>query len=274
MHIWGADSPNRRWPPPAHGLKPAPHRQVAISADALLQDMQDAGVDRALLVPPSWEGDRNDLVLDAVKMHPERFRCAGRLDLRDPSASEWISSWRHQAGMLALQLTFQTPLFQKPLIQGEIEWLWSAAERAGLPLTVYIPNALMPVIDRVVRAHPGLSIIINHFGLAGGRRDDDAFADFGNLLALRTYPNVAVKASCLPFYTTQPYPFPNLHEYIRKAYDAFGPKRLFWGTDLSRLPCSYYQGVTLFTEELPWLLPSDKDWIMGRGVCEWLDWQT
>jgi predicted TIM-barrel fold metal-dependent hydrolase len=130
----------------------------------------------------------------------------------------------------------------------------------------------VPVIDRVAEAHPGLSIVINHFGLAGGSRDDDAFTDFGNLLALRKHPNVAVKASCLPFYTTQPYPFRNLHDYIRRAYDAFGPKRLFWGTDLSRLPCAYRQGVTLFTEELPWLLRSDKEWIMGRGVCEWLGW--
>jgi L-fuconolactonase len=272
VHIWGADAPDRRWPPPAHGLKPTPHRQVPISAAALLQDMRSAGVDRAIVVPPSWEGERNDLVLDASRVHPDRFRFAARYDLADPSAPEWISAWRRQSGMLALQLTFQTPLFQKPLIDGEIDWLWAAAERAGLPLTIYLPNALMPVIDRVARAHPGLSIVINHFGLTGSRRDDDAFTDFANLLALGKCPNVAVKASCLPFYTTQPYPFRNLHDPIRKAYDAFGPKRLFWGTDLSRLPCSYRQGVTLFTEELPWLTPSDQEWIMGRGICEWLGW--
>jgi predicted TIM-barrel fold metal-dependent hydrolase len=234
--------------------------------------MQAAGVYRAVLVPPSWEGDRNDLVLDAVTKHPDRFRYAARHDLLDPAASEWILSWRRQAGMVALQLTFQTPLFQKPLIDGEIEWLWSAAEIAGLPLTIYLPNALMPTIDRIARAHPALSIVINHFGLAGGRRDEESFADFENLLALKKYPNVAVKASCLPFYTTQSYPFSNLHTYIRQAYDAFGPKRLFWGTDLSRLPCSYRQGVMLFTEELPWLSSSDKEWVMGRGLCEWLGW--
>jgi hypothetical protein len=30
--------------------------------------------------------------------------------------------------------------------------------------------------------------------------------------------------------------------------------------------------VTLFTEELPWLSESDKELIMGRALCEWLDW--
>ena len=28
----------------------------------------------------------------------------------------------------------------------------------------------------------------------------------------------------------------------------------------------------LFTEELPWLSASDREWVMGRGVCEWLGW--
>jgi hypothetical protein len=28
----------------------------------------------------------------------------------------------------------------------------------------------------------------------------------------------------------------------------------------------------MFTEEMPWLTAEDKEWIMGRGVCEWLRW--
>jgi hypothetical protein len=33
------------------------------------------------------------------------------------------------------------------------------------------------------------------------------------------------------------------------------------------------EGVTMFTEEIPWLSAGDKEWIMGRGVCEWLGWK-
>jgi L-fuconolactonase len=28
----------------------------------------------------------------------------------------------------------------------------------------------------------------------------------------------------------------------------------------------------MFTEALEWLAPEDKEWIMGRGLCEWLGW--
>ena len=266
VHVWAAERPDRPWPQNVHGEKPKPHRPIPITPTSLLQEMKEAGVDRTILVPPSWEGDRNDVVLDGCRQYPDRYRFAARIDIRDRSTESWIASWRQNAGMLALQLTFQVPAFQEPLVNGELEWLWSACERAGLPLTLYLPNALMPEIDKVATRHPDLNIVINHFGLTGSRRDDDAFTDFGNLLSMSRHPNVAVKASCLPFYSTQPYPFRNLHPYIRQAFDAFGPKRMFWGTDLSRLPCSYRQGVTMFTEELPWLQGSDMEWVMGRGI--------
>jgi hypothetical protein len=29
----------------------------------------------------------------------------------------------------------------------------------------------------------------------------------------------------------------------------------------------------MFTEELPWLSGRDKDLVMGRAVCAWLDWK-
>src|SRR5262245_41481246 len=100
--------------------------------------MDSAGVHRTILVPPSWEGERNDVVLAACKAYPERFRFAARLAFNDPAGRDFISSWRTQAGMVALQLTFQNALFQKPLLNGEVDWMWAAAERAGLPLKVYI----------------------------------------------------------------------------------------------------------------------------------------
>lgn len=271
-HIWAAESPQRPWPQVNAAVRPAPHRAQPITAESLLQEMDAAGVDACIVVPPSWEGDRNDVALDAVRRHPQRLRFIGRLDLRAPDARDWVAAWRSMEGMLGLQLTFQAPLFQEPLLRGELDWLWPQAERAQLPLTIYIPNRLMPVIADVAQRHPALKIVINHFGLAGSARDEAAFADFAQLLALKRFPSLAVKASCLPFYTTQRYPFPLLHGYIRQAFDAFGPERLFWGTDLSRLPCSYREGVTLFTEQLPWLRGNDLELVMGRGIRQWLDW--
>jgi predicted TIM-barrel fold metal-dependent hydrolase len=83
---------------------------------------------------------------------------------------------------------------------------------------------------------------------------------------------VALKATGAPSYSSEPYPYRNIHPYLRQMYDAFGPERMFWGTDITRMPCTWRQCVTLFTEELPWLTDRDKELIMGRAVCDWLDW--
>jgi hypothetical protein len=60
---------------------------------------------------------------------------------------------------------------------------------------------------------------------------------------------------------------------IHAVYDAFGPERMFWGTDLSLLPCSYREGITHFSEELPFLSAPDKQLIMGEAICRWLGWK-
>jgi L-fuconolactonase len=79
-------------------------------------------------------------------------------------------------------------------------------------------------------------------------------------------------SSALPCYVTEAYPFPRLHPHIRRVVETFGPERVFWGTDLTRLPCPYRQAVTSFAEELDFLSDADRDWVMGRGIAEWLNW--
>ena len=85
--------------------------------------------------------------------------------------------------------------------------------------------------------------------------------------------NVAIKATGAPSYSSQPYPYRNIHDHLKKIYDAFGPARMFWGTDITRMPCSWKQCVTMFTEELPWLKGRDLDLVMGQAVCDWIGWK-
>jgi L-fuconolactonase len=162
----------------------------------------------------------------------------------------------------------------KPLLaEGHADWIWKEAEEAGVPIYVLVHHDTVHVIDAIAKRHPDLKLVMDHLALSSSQKDEAAFENFDKLLAIAKRPNVAAKVSALPCYSTDKYPYPTLHKYIRQAYDAFGPQRLFWGTDLSRSPIPYRQHVTLFMEELPWLSESDKEWIMGRGVCEWLGWR-
>jgi L-fuconolactonase len=267
VHIWGADTPERPWPAGGHARA---HRPQPFSKDDLLREMDAAGIARVVIVPPSWEGDRNDLALEAARLHPDRLAVMGRppLEAGDPHA---LDHWRDQPGMLGIRVTTAGAGARELFTEPDGDWLWAAAERNGLPAMVSVPG-LLPAIDRIAERHPELRLVIDHLALVRDAKDEAAFADLPQLLALAKRPNVAAKASALPRYSSEPYPYPKLHPYLRRVFDAFGPKRMFWGTDLTGIPCSYRHAVTLFTDELPWLKGEDLEWVMGRGICEWLGW--
>lgn len=269
VHIWGGDTPERPWPSPR---QVQPHREEPFSKDDLLREMGAAGVHRAVIVPPMWEGDRNDLALEAARLHPGRFAVMGRLDPESPASRGLMATWRQQPGMLGLRMVFKRPLVRRILSEGRADWLWKEAEQAGVPIMVLIDSAQLGLIDQVAGRHPGLKLAIDHMALTTGAKDEEAFEELDKLLAVASRPNLAVKATCLPGYTRDSYPFRRLHPYLRRVHDAFGSKRIFWGTDVTHLPCSYTQAITMVMEEIPWLTAEDKDWIMGRGICEWLGW--
>ena len=53
-----------------------------------------------------------------------------------------------------------------------------------------------------------------------------------------------------------------------------GPQRCFWGTDLTRLMghgLTYKDTIEQFTTHFPFS-EEELEWIMGRGICECLDW--
>ena len=269
VHIWGPNTPERPWK--EGPVKP--HRDPPLGAGELLAEMDSAGVYRAILVPPSWDGGRNDLCLEAAQKYPDRFGVMGRLDVNAPGARERIAGWCAQRGMFGLRCSFNRAQWAPMLTEGKVDWLFEEAEKARMPLMLMVRHSMMDSVDRIAERYPKLKLALCHLSLDSSKRDAEAFAEFDKLLAVARRPNISVKVSALPAYTTDSYPYRALHPYLRRVYDAFGPQRMFWGTDLARLPCTYRQAVTMFTEEIPWLTREDKEWIMGRALCGWLGWK-
>jgi L-fuconolactonase len=74
-------------------------------------------------------------------------------------------------------------------------------------------------------------------------------------------------------YALDPYPFRSLDTTLHRIFDVFGPERIVWASDLSRLHHTYRQCVTHFTETLPWLSGADLERVMGGNICRLVDWQ-
>jgi L-fuconolactonase len=263
VHIWKSGKAS------AHHLRGRPD---PFDAQALLAEMQTAGVDCAVLVPPTWEPDGNETSLAAARAMPQRFAVAGSLDWQIAPDPELIRNWCSRPGMHGLRVTFNTPEKQAHLADGSVDWLWQAAERADVPVMVLLPGAV-PRVAQIAQRFAGLRLCIDHLGIPRGAKDAAAFEHLPQLLALARHANVTVKAGGMPAYSTlDAYPYPSLHGYLRQVYDAFGPERIFWASDLTRMSCDYREVVTLFSEGIAWLAPQDRRLIMGEAVCRWLGW--
>ena len=268
VHIWAPETPEK---PYAKENASKPHRAVPLGHDELLHEMDGAGVSRCVLVPPTWEADRNDTSLEAARLHPNRFRVMGRLALNNPNGPALMATWKQQTYMLGIRMVFNRGQSAQWLNDGTADWFWDAAEKYDIPVMTLAP-ADVPKLGEVAERHPGMRLIVDHMGLNSVLRGTDLTPSVDTVIKLARHQNMAVKVSALPCYVNEPYPFPTLHPLVRRVVDAFGPQRCFWGTDLSHLPCPYKQVVTLFTEEMKSLTSAELDWIMGRGLAEWLNW--
>ena len=265
IHLWGSGLPSN-----------LSHRQVtSFTAAEAIRLMDDGGVDAAVIHPPSWDPDSDRLALAAVRDYPGRFAIMGSFPLDQPASRSLVANWTNQPGMLGLRYTFLSEPERTWMRSGTLDWLWAAAERADLPIAMMATDTLREV-GLIAARHPGLRLTIDHLGGRGGLttlKDQAAMTHMPELLALAKYPNVAVKATGAPGYSAEQYPFPIMQTYLRQIYDAFGPHRMFWGTDITKMPIPWRQCVTMFTETMPWLPERDKPLVMGEALCKWWGWQ-
>jgi predicted TIM-barrel fold metal-dependent hydrolase len=260
IHLWQAGTPSHL------------HRERPYLADEAIRDMDAAGVDGAIIHPPYWDPKSNELALAAVRDYPGRFAILGNFPLDRPESRALISTWKSQPGMLGLRFYFSPPHMKTWPMDGTIDWLWPAAEKAGVPIAL-LAGEWLPLLGQIAQRHPDLKLMVDHMGAHRKfQAGDAAFETRDQLVALAKLPNVAVKLTGGPFYADDVYPFRSLHTHYRALYDAFGPRRLYWGTDITKMPCTWRQCVTHF-QEIDWIPDADKKMMMGPAICEWIGWK-
>jgi predicted TIM-barrel fold metal-dependent hydrolase len=218
--------------------------------------MDAAGVDRAVLVPPSWVGDVNETALEAAAQYPERLAVIGRFNPKTEDAQTRLQGWLRQPHMLGIRLTFHTKPYREWLADGSLNWYWETCENLGVPTMALVPGMagkLAPILER----HPNLKIVIPHMAGALDSKTPEAFADLEQLPRLASYPGVAVMISSAP--------------NIRRIFDAFGSHRMLWGSDITRLSSTYRECLDQI-KSLEFLSADDQEWILGKSLEQTLNW--
>src|SRR2546428_893326 len=124
--------------------------------------MDDAGVDAAVIHPPtSWDPNANEQAIEAARQHPDRLAILGNFLLDRPESRGLIDGWKRRPGMLGLRFTFLQPPQKTWPPTGTIDWLWPAAERAGLPGAL-VAARLLPKVGQVAGRPPPPPPILRH----------------------------------------------------------------------------------------------------------------
>src|SRR5436853_536564 len=161
IHLWAPETPERPWIP---GGRERAHLPEPLTYSKFLPMMDAAGVDRVVVVPPTWPGDNNDHALEAAARFPSRFAVMGRLSIERPQARPSLATWKNQPGMLGIRVAFN---HEKAawITDGTADWLWPAAADAGIPIMIFAPDS-PDEIGRIARDHPDLRLVVDHMGLA------------------------------------------------------------------------------------------------------------
>lgn len=269
-HIWLGNTPDHPWiSPEAKAQMPEP-----FTVEKLISIMDAESVDRTVLVTPSWAGGKygNAYLGEAAKAYPDRLGVIGiGINLDDPSMEDVVKNWRDQPGFLGIRPT----MTRDSLTTHQSDWFWSAAQKAAIPLC-FMASGLNSLVCNIAERFPGLTLIVDHMGISQAfMKSEPNWLDEVKVVAsLSKYPNISVKVSSIPKFSSQAYPWRDTFDLVERCFDAYGPLRCHWGTDQTHTfdKASYGQRITQFTEEMPFLSENDKDWIMGRSVLARLRW--
>jgi predicted TIM-barrel fold metal-dependent hydrolase len=277
VHVWKEETPDRPWVPGARErIRLNGHREEAFSYEECLGLMDDAGVDRVIIVPPSWEGDRIDYSLEAAEAHPDRFGIMARVPQNKPEEGKALMrDFASIDAIKGIRLTFHRPIDRNWMIDGTCDWIWPYAEELGIKIMVHAPIWKVE-LGKIADQHPGLNIIIDHMGIMA-RCVDDAIGYWVQETAdLHTHPNISVKISALPGYSTKPFPNENIFPYVKEMIEKMGPERCHWGTDITRLMghgLTWKDTIEQFTVHMG-LSEHELDEVMGRSLCRVLGWEV
>ena len=149
------------------------------------------------------------------------------------------------------------------LEDGTADWFWSAAASSGMPVMVWAPGQLERLAE-VASAHPDLKLVIDHLNLGMEPFSPAASAEVDRLCGLARLANVAVKASALPCAEQ------DAVALLGRAVTAFGATRVFWGSDLGRMPCSYARVVSVVAGGGWTSSFDDRALVLGGAFESWL----
>ena len=238
--------------------------------ELLLYQMNANEVEKGVLIQHRGTYD-NTYLFECARRYPGRFAVVAIVDESDADAPSALEPWAERGAVgVRLGPTDRSP-GSDPLA------IWRKAAELGLVVSSLggVEDFASDEFSRLVAELPDLPIIVEH--LAGvGQGAEPPYTTYKRALALANYPNTYLKVGGLgeisvrsPVLKPQ-FGFDYTPPLIEMAYDAFGPRRMMWGSDYP--PVSgregYRNALNGVRDHSALGSEDDREWIMGKTALD------
>jgi L-fuconolactonase len=262
------------------------HTHAAINwfepVEMLIHQMNLNGVENAVLVQhgvPQFGTYDHTYLFECVERFPGRFAVVVIVDVTKPDALDKLESYKNQ-GATGIRLNpGQRSPGDDPLA------IWRKADELGLVVSSMggLSDTSSDEFSDLVAQFPNLPIIIEHMAGGGegaefpanGPGPQPPYTGFKKALELAKYPNTYMKLHGIGELARRPNAlkprfgfdfFDSIPPLVEMARDAFGPRRLMWGSDYP--PVSQregYRNALLGVLDHPaFSTQEDREWVMSR----------
>ncbi|MEZ6051999.1 MAG: amidohydrolase family protein [Planctomycetaceae bacterium] len=265
-HIW---TRNIEAYPLANGNTLDDLKPPSFTTEELLELVRPHGVTRVVLIQHRpYHGVDNSYMLDSIKKYPGVFTAVACVDATKSDVTSEMSRLQKE-GAGAFRIT--------PSEDGTTPWteskgvrsMWQHAGEHGMTICPLINPEHLPMADKMCEEYPDTPVVIDHFSRIGG---DGVIreTDLKTLAGLARHKHTHVKVSAFYAFGKKQPPYDDLISMIRRLYDAYGPERLMWASDLPYQlngDNTYGDSLALIRDRIDFLSPADKEWLLRKTAA-------
>ena len=271
QHFWTTQRDDYGWLTP--DLEP-------LYRDFLPEDLQplldQAGIDRSVLVQSAAPTDETRYLLGIAEHHPMVAGVVGWVDMDSPNdAIEVLHEFVRHPKFVGI----------RPMIQELEDPAWIDRPELGIALDALIERNVcfdalvrsvhLPYLLNCLIRHPKLRVVIDHGAkpnIAAG--EWQPWAD--GIAAIASLTSAYCKISGLITEASDTQTYDDVMSYLDHLLEVFGPERLIWGSDwpVLNLAGDYKGWHDASTAKLNALPEQDQNNILGRNAIEFYDLKT
>ena len=230
QHFWQVERGDYFWLTPA--LEPL-YRDF--QPDDLAPLLAAAGVERSLLVQAAQTVAETEYMLSLAEAADFIAGVVGWVDFESPQAPDELARLAETPALKGLRPMIQDIADPDWMLHPALAPAYAALTSAGLVFDALVKPPHLANLITLVDRHPEMTAVIDH----GAKPDIGGWAPGGpeagtwaaQMRALAERPQISCKLSGLVTEASPDWTLDDLRPYVEVILEAFGPRRVLWGSD-------------------------------------------